>query len=307
MALLRVGITTSSFADSDPAPREMMKNAGVEVVENPYGRRLTEEEAIEYLADKDGLIAGLEPLNRKVLDAAPNLKAIARVGIGIANVDLKAAEEKGIKISNTPDGPTLAVAELTVTAALALNRGLVATNVKLHAGEWAKSIGQGLTGQSVLFVGYGRIGRKAAELFRAFGPKILVADPFLKQEDLTAGETLVSLEEGLAAADIITLHAAGEEEILGADEFAKMKKGVILLNSARGGLVDEQAFIAALDNGTVGSAWFDAFWKEPYEGPLRGYENVLMTPHVGTYTAQCRGSMEMAAVQNLLRDLGVQL
>ncbi|MFH0882969.1 MAG: phosphoglycerate dehydrogenase [bacterium] len=305
MTPLRVGITTSSFADSDPAPREMLHSAGIEVVENPYGRRLTEAEAIDYLADKDGLIAGLEPLNRKVLESAPLLKAIARVGIGIANVDLEAAREKGIKVSNTPDGPTQAVAEMTVTAALALSRGLVATNAKLHAGEWAKSIGQGLIGRTVLFVGYGRIGRKTAEMMRVFGPQILVADPFLKPEDLIAGEKLVDLEEGLTVADIISLHASGEEVILGSSQFSKVKKGVILLNSARGSLVDEQALITALEDGIVGAAWFDAFWKEPYEGPLTKYDNVLLTPHVGTYTAQCRSSMELAAVQNLLRDLGV--
>ena len=302
---MRIGITTSSYAVTDSEPLALLEEAGFEVLNNPYGRRLTEDEAAEFLADKHGLIAGLEPLNRRVLEAAPLLKAIARVGIGMANLDLVAAEERGIKVSNTPDGPTNAVAEMTVTAALAIGRGIVPANESLHMGEWTKRVGVGLEGRRVLFVGYGRIGRRTAEMMRVFGPHILVADPLLGQRDLTSDETLVTLEEGLGEADIISLHASGHDVILGKEQFAKMKKGVTLLNSARGELVDEQALLEALETGVVGGAWFDAFWQEPYEGLLTKHDNVLLTPHIGTYSKQCRRSMEMAAAKNLLNDLGL--
>ena len=301
-----VAIGPSSFAQEDDAPRRRLEAAGVTVKENPFGRRLTEEETIAHLEGCDGLIAGLEPLNRRVIaSAAPRLKAIARVGIGVANVDFDAAAEYEVKVSSTPDGPIDAVAEMTLAALLALNRRLVSTNQALHAGEWKKEIGLGLNGAKALLIGYGRIGRRVGALLRAFGATVLVCDPYVEVASLVHGERQVALDAGLAEADIISLHAAGEACILGADQFARMKPGATLLNSARGGLVDEQALIAALDNGTVGGVWFDAFWREPYAGPLSDYPQALLTPHVATYTRQCRLGMESAAVENLLRDLGL--
>lgn len=302
---LTVAIGPSSFAEENDAPRRLLESAGITVKENPFGRRLTEAEIIEHLQGCDGLIAGLEPLNRTVIaSAAPYLKAIARVGIGVANVDFEAAAEYGVKVSSTPEGPIDAVAEMTVSALLALNRRLLTTNDALHQGKWKKEIGMGLRGTSVLLIGYGRIGRRTGELLAAFGARLLVCDPCVEASSLEHGERLVSLEEGLAEAEVISLHAAGEVCILGEGEFARMKPGVVLLNSARGKLVDEQALVRALDAGIVAQTWFDALWQEPYTGPLAGYPQALLTPHIATYTRQCRLDMESAAVRNLLRDLG---
>jgi D-3-phosphoglycerate dehydrogenase len=275
------------------------------VFENPYRRRLTESEAFNFISDKDGLIAGLEPLNIKVLQNALKLKAIARVGIGVDNIDLNAARELNIKVSNTPDGPTNSVAEMTVTAALNLCRNLLETNTTLHQGQWIKTIGKSLQGLKVLFIGYGRIGRRTAELMLPFGAKTIIVDPYIEKKNLERGECPMNLEEGLHRADIITLHASGHETIIGKEQFRQMKDGVILLNSARGTLVDENALINAIESGKVAGAWFDAFWDEPYNGPLLKYDNVLLTPHISTYTEQCRLSMEMDAVTNLLKDLGL--
>jgi D-3-phosphoglycerate dehydrogenase / 2-oxoglutarate reductase len=303
---LRVAVGPSSFAAKDDTPLRMLDAAGCEVVPNPFGRRLTEEEIIAHLEGIDGLVAGLEPLNRKVLSSAPGLKAIARVGIGVANVDFEAAEEFGVKVSNTPDGPVASVAEMTLTALLALGRNLVATNAALHAGEWKKSIGSGLAGARVLLIGFGRIGRRTGELLRAFGAEVAVYDPFIEAGGIPEGvAAATSLEAGLSEAEIVSLHASGTDCILDAEAFAAMRDGVVLLNSARGELVDEQALVDALNSGKVGGAWFDAFWEEPYDGPLTAFDQVLLTPHVGTYTRQCRLAMETAAVENLLRDLGV--
>jgi len=301
-----VAISPSSFADGDDTPRRLLEEASVQIKENPYGRRLTEAEIIEHLEGVDGLLAGLEPLNRKVIaSAAPRLKAIARVGIGVTNVDFEAAEEFGVKVSNTPDAPVTAVAELTLCALLALCRRLVPTNAGMHAGEWPKAIGFGLSRAKVLLIGYGRIGQRVGALLRAFGAELLVYDPCLDSGTLQHAERLRTLAEGLPQADIISLHANGEDTILEADAFEMMRDGVILLNSARGALVDEDALVAALDSGKVAGAWFDAFWEEPYQGRLTQYEQVLLTPHVGTYTYQCRRDMETVAVRHLLRDLGL--
>ena len=305
MTRIRVGITPSSFASANPAPKSVLESAGIEVIDNPYKRRLTEQEAFEYLSDKDGLIAGLEPLTKRVLENAKSLKAIARVGIGIENVDVDCARKLGIKISNTPDGPTNAVAELTVTTALMLSRKLLETNREMHAGHWAKKISKGLSGQKVLFIGYGRIGRRTASLMRIFGAEILVFDPFIEGRDLKDGEKPVTLQEGLPQADIISLHANSRDAIMGSEQFDLTKMGAILLNSARGELVDESALIQAIESGKIAAGWFDSFWEEPYKGRLLEFDNIVLTPHVGTYTAQCRLSMEMDAVNNLIRDLGL--
>lgn len=299
-----IAIGPSSFADEDQTPMRLLEEAGCTVKDNPFKRRLTEEEIIAHLDGVDGLIAGLEPLNRNVIaSAAPRLKAIARVGIGVANVDFDAAAEFGVKVSSTPEGPIRAVSELTVGALLTLCRRILPANEALHAGEWKKSIGLGLNGTKVLFIGYGRIGRHTAMLLRAFGAQILVHDPYLDPATLEHGERVVDLAEGLAEAEVISLHASGEACLLDAAAFGHMRDGVILLNSARGGLVDEQALVGALDRGQVAGVWFDAFWQEPYTGALTRYKQALLTPHVATYTRQCRLEMESQAVSNLLRDL----
>ena len=304
---LRVAIGPSSFAAKNVEPLSMLEEAGCAIVPNPYSRRLTEEEIIEHLKGVDGLIAGLEPLNAKVIASAPQLKAIARVGIGVANVDFDAAAEHGVSVSSTPEGPVDAVAEMTLASLLAVCRRLVPVNAALHRAEWTKQIGVGLRDTNVLLVGYGRIGRRVGELLQAFGAKVSVYDPYLKDSaDLAGVNRYSELPVALAGADVISLHASGTDTLLGADEIAAMKEGAILLNSARGELVDEPALITALESGRVSGAWFDAFLEEPYSGPLTRFDQVLLTPHVGTYTKQCRLAMESAAVHNLLRDLGLR-
>ncbi|MFC1547121.1 phosphoglycerate dehydrogenase [Candidatus Neomarinimicrobiota bacterium] len=303
---IRVAISTSSFGELDDSPLNLLESAGIQVTPNPFGRRLTEPEIITHLNGIHGLLAGLEPLTRNVLESVPTLRAIARVGIGITNVDIEAAQDLDIRVSNTPEGPTTAVAEMTVAALLTLSRNILAANSALHAGQWQKSIGTGLRGIKVLFIGFGRIGQRTYEYLAPFGIQAMVYDPFIEQPLSDKGITFVSLEEGLAQADAITLHAAGDVPILGPDEFRMMRDGVILLNSARGKLVDEDALASALESGKVRSAWFDAFWEEPYRGKLIGFDQVLLTPHISTYTKQCRLSMEMAAVRNILQDLEIE-
>ena len=301
----KIAIGPSSFAAKNDTPIQMLKDAGMTIVPNPYGRRLTENEIIAHLDGVDGLIAGLEPLNRNVIASAKQLKAIARVGIGVDNVDFDAAADHNVKVSNTPDGPTRSVAELTVTCMLTLSRQLLTMNKDLHEGEWKKSISTGLLGTPVLFIGFGRIGKAVSGLLKPFAPQILVYDPFIPEEEKIEGAERVTLAQGLKQAQIITIHASGKKTILGDTEFDQMRTGTFLLNSARAELIDEKAIVRSLKENKVAGAWFDAFWDEPYNGELTTFPNVLLTPHVGTYTEQCRSSMETNAVTNLLRDLGV--
>ena len=300
---MRVAISTSSFGKSSAEAVELLNEKGVELVQNPYGRRLTEQEIIEHLVGVDGLLAGLEPLNGNVLSQAKDLKAIARIGVGMANVDISAAEKLGIRVSNTPDGPTFAVAEMTLAALLALLRNLPYVNAAMHRGEWPKAVNSSLNGKKMLIIGFGRIGAKFAELSKLFQPEIFVYD---KQNiELPDYVQKIPLDEGLKLADIVSIHAAGESEILSFEKLSLMKKGSYLLNSSRGDLVNESALIEKLSDETIRGAWLDAYWEEPYQGELLKYDNVILTPHTSTYTDVCRASMEMSAVQNILRDLGI--
>ena len=300
---MRIAISTSSFGKSSAEAVELLNKKGVDLVQNPYGRRLTEQEIINHLSKVDGLLAGLEPLNENVLSQAKDLKAIARIGVGMANVDISAAEKLGIKVSNTPDGPTFAVAEMTLTALLALLRNLPYVNEAMHRGEWPKAVNSSLYGKKVLIIGFGRIGAKFAELSQVFQPEIFVYDK--QNVELPDYVQKVSLDEGLKLADIVSIHAAGESEILNIGKLSLMKKGSYLLNSSRGALVNESALIEKLSDKTIRGAWLDAYWEEPYQGELLKHDNVILTPHTSTYTEVCRASMEMSGVQNILRDLGV--
>jgi len=274
-----------------------LRQAGADVIANPYGRQLSKDDLRRLLPGAAGLIAGLEPLSRDMLEQS-DLKVISRCGVGLSNVDLKAAEEFGIAVRHTPDIPTTAVAELTVGAMIALMRHLPAMDRDLRAGKWEKRIGRQLEGKTVLIVGFGRIGQKVAALLRPFHVRLLAADPAL--HETVDGVTVLPLEAALPQADVVTLHASGEAEILGARELALMKPGTFLLNAGRGGLVDEPALCRALDQGLVAGAWLDAFVQEPYAGPLSRYPQALLTPHIGSASVECRTRMELAAVENLL-------
>jgi D-3-phosphoglycerate dehydrogenase len=304
---LVVAIGPSSFAEADPLPLHRLARTGVEIRSNHFKRRLTEDETIELLQGVHGLVAGLESLNRRVLTASRDtLRAVARVGIGMENVDQAAARELGILVSNTPDGPTDAVAEMTLAALLSIGRRLGPASADLHKRQWTKHMGVGLAGTAVLLVGFGRIGRRVAQLLQTFQAEILFTDPDVPA--VPAGFDFcrrVALAEGLAAADVISLHASGAHVLLGEKEFSAMKPGVVLLNAARGGLIDESALVGGLRAGLVSTAWLDVFPEEPYTGALCDFPQVLLTPHMATYTRQCRRRMELEAVDNLLRDLGL--
>ena len=296
---MKVVVGASSFGDTNSEVIDILKSKGIEIVKNPYGRKMNQEEIIKHLQGADGLLAGLEPLNEEVFIQCPNLKAIARIGIGMDNVDQEAAARYKIKVSNTPEGPTSAVAEMTLTALLSICHNLIDANDDIHNGIWKKRMGKSIHGMKVLVIGYGHIGKKTAELLERLGAEISIYDKYISEVSVH------SLEQGVAQADVITLHASGKEEIISQELIEQMKDGVIILNSARGGLVNEQALYDALKSNKVAAFWGDALWEEPYEGIIKECKNAILTPHICTYTTSCRTSMEKQAVENLLGDLGL--
>ncbi len=302
-----VFISTSSFGTVSPEPLEALDRAGCSYRLNPHGRRLEPEETRELLVGIDGLIAGTERLDREILTAAIGLKAVSRVGVGLENVDLVAARELGIQVSSTPDPPARAVAELALGGLLVVLRRLCPADRDLRRGDWKKPMGQLLSGKTVGIIGTGRAGRALIDLLKPFRCRILAVD--LHPDPVWAGEHNVEytqLDTLLTESEVVSLHVPLSPEthhLLDRRRIALMKPGAVLLNCARGGLVDEAALAENLGNGKIGGAYLDVFETEPYHGDLIKLDTALLSPHIGSYASECRLQMELEAVANLIRDL----
>jgi D-3-phosphoglycerate dehydrogenase len=298
-------ISTSSFDLSSNAPVQQLMKAGMHIVQNSHGRKLSEDETIALLGvDTVGMIAGIEPLTDRVLTSAKSLKVISRCGSGIDNVDLAAAKRYGITVLNTPEAPAQAVAELTLGLMLAALRQICQTDRRLRAGEWPRTQGRLLAAQRVGLIGLGRVGRRVAHLCLSFGAEVVAYDSYVTQAP--QGVKLTSLEELLVTADIVSLHLTYDpntHHLINRDVLTRIKPGAVIVNTARGGLVDETALLDALTSGQVDAAALDVFEQEPYRGPLLGRENVVLTSHVGSLAREARQRMEIEAAENLLLGL----
>lgn len=298
-------ISTSSFdTENNPAIQRLI-NAGLQLVTNPYGRRLTEDEAEALLADDVvGMIAGIEPLTARVIQSAKSLKVISRCGTGMDSVDLIAAQNNAITVLNTPLAPAQAVAELTLGLMLASLRKINQTDHYIRNGEWPRTQGRLLAAQTVGLIGLGHIGRRVAKLCQAFEANVVAYDPYIDQAP--SDVALMSLEALLSTADIISLHTSYSAELhhlIDTQAIARMKPEALLINAARGGLVDEQALKAALDNGKLGGAALDTFEQEPYLGPLLECNNLILSSHIGSLAREARQRMEREAAANLVGGL----
>ena len=296
---MKVLITTTTFAKYSEEPLRILKEKGIEYKLNPFGRKLTEEELMKLL-DEDrylGIIAGTEPITSKVMKANPSLKIISRVGVGLENVDLKAAKELGIKVFNTPEGVTEAVAELTVGLILNSLRGLNLCDRNIREGIWKKRMGNLFKGKTLGIIGFGRIGQKVAEISRCFDANVIFYDIAKIESDFARQ---VSLDYLLENSDIISVHISGKNEVLSGNELSKTKDGVILINTSRGEAIDEDKLYEMLTAGKIAYAGLDVFESEPYKGKLAELDNVILTPHIGSYALEARMLMELAAVKNLV-------
>lgn len=303
----KVLTSPSSMGQVGPEPFNLLQANGYEVINNPYGRKLTENEAIELAKDCVGIVAGVEPLTKKVMDALPNLKCISRVGVGMDSVDLEYAKEKGIIVVNTPDGPTLPVAELTLGMTMALLRRIPMAHANMKQGIWKKEIGNLLYGKTIGVIGLGRIGKKVAGIFRALGNPVIGYDLYTDKEWANDnGVILKSFNDVLKNADILTLHIPGNQDqspTISRKEIEMMQDGAFLINLSRGGVVDEDALYNALNNNKLSGASVDVFTREPYDGLLCELDNVVLTPHLGSYAAEGKLQMEIDAVMNLINVL----
>ena len=297
----------SSFGQISTEPYEIIEKNGYTVIKNPYGRKLTEDEVIALASDCVGIVAGVESLSSRVMDALPKLKCISRVGVGMDSVDLEYADKKGIVVVNTPDGPTRSVAELTLALTLSLIRRVPQADSRMKQKKWEKQTGNLLHNKTVGIIGLGRIGKMVAEMFRALGNPVIGYDLFPNQSWANSmGVKICDLNQVLSDSDIVTIHIPGKKDntaVIDAHELSLMKKGAFLINIARGGVVDEAALFQSLKSGQLAGAGIDVFTKEPYSGPFCELDNVVLTPHLGSYAEEGKLQMEIDAVNNIVDTL----
>lgn len=295
---------------SDPLSAEGIKilKEQAEVTEQTFENR---EDLIKAIVDYDALVvrSGTK-VTAEVIEAGKNLKVIGRAGVGVDNIDVDKATEKGIMVINAPEGNTISAAEHTIAMLTALARNISEASVSVKKGEWKRSkfLGVELYQKTLGIVGLGRIGGEVARRCKGMGMKIVAYDPYISPEQgEKMGIRMASLEETLKEADFITLHlpmVSKTYHLIGEEQFAMMKEGVRIVNCARGGLIDEQALCRAIEEGKVAGAALDVFETEPpRECPLIKHSNVIMTPHLGASTREAQVNVAVQVAGQVLKAL----
>jgi D-3-phosphoglycerate dehydrogenase len=287
-----------------PAAVAIFKERGVEVDVKPG---LDKDELAEIIGEYDGLaIRSATKVTAKLLERATKLKVVGRAGIGVDNVDIAAATARGVIVMNTPFGNSITTAEHAIALMFALARQIPTADASTQAGKWEKNrfMGVEITGKTLGIIGCGNIGTNVAARGIGLKMRVIAYDPFLGEERaVEIGVEKVELDDLLARADIITLHTpltAQTKNIISAQNIAKTKKGVRIINCARGGLVDEAALRAALDSGHVAGAAFDVFVEEPATAnPLFGHPNVVATPHLGAATSEAQENVALQVAEQM--------
>lgn len=287
--------------------------AGFEVIE-AYGS--TPDQVLELVKDVDAIALRSDTrVTAEVLAAAPQLKVVGRAGVGVDNIDIEAATDRGVIVMNTPTGNTLATAELTFTHMLCGTRSIVQASAGMRAGRWDRKqfTGSELSEKVLGILGMGRIGAEVAKRAQAFNMTVLAYDPYLTESRAkTLGVKLSTFNEVIEHADYITVHmplTANTKHMLNGDAFARMKDGVRVFNCARGGIIDEAALIQALHSGKVAAAGLDVYEDEPppEDSPLRQIENLVLTPHLGASTQEAQENVGIDVAKQMIEALKGQM
>ena len=307
---MKILITPRSFSQSGEKAFEILKEYGCEVIINDTGKTLDEEHLIEKCGDIDGIIVGIDPITEKVLRSAKNLKAISKYGAGLDNIDLKTAEEMGIKVDRAAGTNATSVAELAVGLFFTLGRSITAVSDSTKAGGWGRWRGVELTGKTVGIVGLGNIGKEVARMVSGLGIEIVAYDPFINLDDEAIRRYSIKvdkLEEVIKNADFLTLHLPLTEQtkhMINKTSLSTMKANAYIVNTSRGELVDEDALYEALVNKVIAGAAEDVFSKEPPEGhKLLSLDNFVLTSHIGAFTAEANEKIAMKSTLILIEML----
>ncbi len=303
---MKVYVSTHPFSSTSDLPLKLIKKNNIELRVNVYGRKITLQELVQDIQDVKVLIAGTEKITEEVLKNAPNLKLISRVGIGLDGIDFELCKKYGVRVAYTPDAPTMAVAELCVSLMLDLARKVTETNNDLkNNGKWHRHMGMLLYGKTIGIMGMGRIGKSLVHLLKSFNVNFLVFDI---NPDITYGRLqqvkFVSKEEVLKDSDIISINVtlkSDTKDFISMKELNIMQNHAILINTARGGVVNEADLYTALKDKIISAAAIDVFEEEPYIGKLTQLENCLLTCHMGASTIDSRTDMEVQAIEEAVR------
>jgi D-3-phosphoglycerate dehydrogenase len=301
----KIAVTPRSLSGSGNPALAMLSERGYEIVYPSPGKTPTEDELLRSVPGCVGWLAGVEPITPRVLTAARGLRVISRNGTGVDNIDLGVAQAQGIIVERAVGANARGVAELAITLMLSVFRSVPWSSSHLQQGDWQRRIGIEAQGRTLAVIGCGAIGREVADLALGLGMWVVGYDPLPSNSFARPGFRFASLEEALTMADAISFHCPpGEQPILGADILARLKPGVVVVNTARAELIDDDAMLAALESGQVAGLATDVFRKEPPElTPLLRHERVILTPHAGGFTEESVERATRVAVHNLLRVL----
>ncbi len=305
--MLTILIATSSFANNSKVPLDLLKNNGYKILLNNTGQQLKKNDLIKMAKNAKGIIAGTEKYTRKILETLLQLKVISRLGVGMDNIDLDAAKQKGLKVYKTQTTPAPAVAELALGLMLDLIRNISRQNFALKSGVWNKQMGNLLYGKTLGIIGLGTIGKTLVKLVKGFNINILAFDLYHDKEFANKyGVKYCDLDTLLTQSDIISIHlnlSSTTDQLVNKDKLEKLKPDCIIINTSRGEVIDEEALLNALKERKILGAGLDVYNQEPYSGPLTQLDNVVLTPHIGSYAKDIRIQMEIEAAENLIRGL----
>jgi D-3-phosphoglycerate dehydrogenase / 2-oxoglutarate reductase len=304
----KILITTVPFGENNRLPLDLLESSEIEYLINPYNKKLTENQLIELIGGFDVLLAGTEPITDKVMTQAPNLKFISRVGIGLDSVDLNAARRRGIKVSYTPDAPSPAVAELTLGMILSLLRSVHISNNQIRQGNWKRILGRRLNDITIGIIGVGRIGTLLLRCMGGFGRIRILVNDIMPRKQLNREFNLewVTKEQIYQDADVISLHlplTPLTKNMICSEQLLQMKKNAFIINTSRGGIINEKDLHKVMLEGHLGGAAIDVFENEPYAGNLVEIERCLLTAHMGSMSIDCRSEMEVGATEEAIRFL----
>ncbi len=305
----KILITPKSFGTYKEKAYPLIMSKGYEIIDNDLGRTMTGQEIINRAKENvAGIIIGIDPLPAVVLEQCKDLTAISKYGAGMDNIDLKRAQELGIKVKNAAGANSISVAELAITFMFTAARHIPQISLGVKAGGWGRVIGCELTGKRLGLVGGGQIGKEVAKRAVGIGMSVAIYDPYFKDTAFLEqyGAALeTDLDKLFAESDVISLHLPATQEtrkMINSRTLALMKPTTILINTARGELVDEEALYTALAGNTLAFAAQDVFSSEPpsKEEKLLTLDNFILTPHIGAYTNEAVEKMVMISTQNLL-------
>lgn len=304
MSAFKIVATSVTFGKVNQEPYDRLIEAGCEVILNELGRPYTEEELIDITKNCDAIIVGNDKINRNVIEHLNKAKIIAKHGVGIEKIDIDAADEKGIFVTNVPGSNSNEVADLVFAFIGNLARHINAGNAEVREGIWNKRRGISLYKKTIGIVGTGNIGRLVAKRALGYDMRILGYDLYPSQEAIDMGVEYVDLDTIYREADFITLHLPSTPEtdrLLNAEAFNKMKPSVLIVNSAREGLVDLDDLNEALTTQQIGGFATDAYSTEPAQyKPYFDHPNVLLTPHIGATTLDANLNMGLGAIESVL-------